>query len=106
MCEGHNRDVHGILWLIGVAPTPQGTSAMYQLWSGFIPALAILSLAGSMWAHFKRLNCHVRRCWRIGRYDVGPYKVCHRHHPDDKVTRSGVDQAHVTLTWAAERLRR
>lgn len=58
---------------------------MYQLWSGIIPALAVVSLVGGVWSHYRRINCHVHRCWRIGRYDAGPYKVCHVHHPRDDV---------------------
>lgn len=74
--------MHGLLWFLGVYPVPSGTSAMYQLWSGFIPALAIMSLVGGLWSHFKHINCHVHGCWRVGRYHVASYLVCRRHHPD------------------------
>lgn len=78
--------MHGLLWFLGVYPVPSGTSAMYQLWSGFIPALAIASLVGGLYRHFRHINCHVHRCWRLGRYEAGPYKVCARHHPRDDVS--------------------
>lgn len=74
--------MHGLLWFLGVYPVPSGTSAMYQLWSGFIPALAIVSLLGGAWAHFKHINCHVHHCLRLGRYHVGNSLLCRRHHPD------------------------
>lgn len=93
--------MHGLLWFIGVSPVPDGTSPMYQLWSGFVPALAILSLVGGLWSHYKRINCHVHGCWRIGRYDVEGFKVCHAHHPDEQVKRGGVEWRHL-LSKAGE----
>lgn len=78
---------------------------MYQLWSGFIPALAVVSLVGGLWSHYKHVNCHVHRCWRVGRYIVRGYKVCHRHHPDDGVTRRGVDHGAVVDAWTVSTVR-
>lgn len=46
-----------------------------SLWITFILVLI------PVWYHHK---CHVRHCWRWGRFLVagGQYRVCHHHHPD------------------------
>jgi hypothetical protein len=31
---------------------------------------------------FRKHNCHVRGCWRIGHHPLGPYLLCRKHHPD------------------------
>jgi hypothetical protein len=89
--------VHGFLWFLGVYPVPAGTSAMYQLWSGLIPALAVLSLAGGLVTAYRRATCHVGPCYRIGRYPVagGQFKVCRRHHPDETVRNGDLTAAHL-----------
>lgn len=78
--------MHVLLFILGLAPYPDGTPWTYQLWSGFVPALAVLSLFGGVAAHLKLINCHVHRCPRLGRYPVagGKFKVCAKHspHPD------------------------
>lgn len=94
--------MHGLLWFLGVYPVPSGTSAMYQLWSGFVPALAVLSLAGGVWSHYKHINCQVRGCPRIGRYFAAGYRVCHRHHPDPQVGRGGVPRETVIAAQQRE----
>ena len=88
--------MHGLLWFFGVYPTPPGTSPMYQLWSGFLPALMVLSLLGSLTAVLRSMNCHVSGCPRIGRYRVagGRFRVCARHHPDERL-HGTVTHAHV-----------
>lgn len=75
----------GWLYGIGVHPYPASGSTpwTYQMWSGIIPALTVLTLFGAVIQHYRAINCHVHRCWRIGRFEVagGQYKVCRRHHP-------------------------
>jgi hypothetical protein len=77
----------GWAFAIGVHPYPAGTPWTYQLWSGFIPGLAIASLITSVWAYVRSVNCHVHGCLRVGRYPVagGMFKVCGPHHPEDAV---------------------
>lgn len=87
--------MHAFLWFIGVSPTPQGTSPMYQLWSGLTPSLVIFG-ASIRWLGGR--ECHVAGCHRHGRYDIGPYRVCTRHHPDDAIQK-GVTQEHVTAWY-------
>lgn len=80
---------HLVLWLLGIWPTPTGTPLTYQLWSGFIPAVAII---GVIWPF---VNCHVEGCPRYGKYKVEGFKVCHVHHPDDNVGHRGVSHEHL-----------
>lgn|SRR5512146_1347024 len=80
---------HAVPWLLGVYPAPAGTPWTYQLWSGFIPAAAIV---GVIWPF---VNCHVEGCPRYGKYRVEGFKVCHIHHPSDEVRKSGVSHAHI-----------
>lgn len=92
---------HWIGWLLGVYPTPEGTSPMYQVWSGFVPAMAVV-YACVNWVH--RSNCHVHRCWRPGRFPAGQYKVCRKHHPDidSHVTQAMVDEDHLLRKVSAD----
>lgn len=89
----------GWLYGIGVHPYPASSSTpwTYQMWSGIIPALTVLSLIGALVTGFQHVNCHVHRCWRIGRYPVadGHFKVCRFHHPDDPVREGKVTAEHV-----------
>lgn len=80
---------HAVLWFVGVYPVPAGTSPMYQLWSGFIPALAILSIV------YPFVNCHEETCWRFGRYHIDGFRVCYVHHPDPEVRKHGVSLRHL-----------
>lgn len=74
--------LHGLMFALGIYPAPSGTPWTYQLWSGFIPALAVMSLIGGVGTIIRRHNCHIHGCWRTGSYPVGEYRVCKRHHDD------------------------
>jgi hypothetical protein len=72
----------GWLYGIGVHPYPASSSTpwTYQLLSGFVPALTVVSLAtllGGAWHH---VNCHAEGCWRIGKHKVDGSPWCSRHH--------------------------
>ena len=57
----------------------------YNIISG---PLADITLLGGAYAILRRHNCHVQRCWRIGRHQVAgtTYLVCRKHHPDPSPT--------------------
>lgn len=64
-----------------------GNSPQYLFWSGAGSDLAYLTVAGAAFGAYRRHNCRMRRCWRLGRYEfAGPGGVtqmlCHVHHPD------------------------
>jgi hypothetical protein len=76
----------GLLYAFGVHPYPESSSTpwTYQLWSGLIPALTIVSLLGAVFTHYRLVNCTVHFCPRVGRFPIagGAYKVCRHHHGD------------------------
>jgi hypothetical protein len=55
----------------------------YGVWSGFGGALPDVMIGTALAAWYWHRNCHVRRCWRLGRHPVDgtPYITCRRHHP-------------------------
>lgn len=81
---------HFILHILGI-DTQQ--SEFYDFWSG-IATQASLLFAGI--AVYRRHNCHKHLCPFIGRYKVGPYFVCRRHHPDmpHRITLEHIQYAH------------
>lgn len=80
---------HAVGFVMGIYPTPAGTPFTYQLWSGVVPAVAIV---GVIWPF---VNCHVEGCPRYGRYRVEGFKVCHIHHPSDAVGKKGITAENV-----------
>lgn len=87
---------HLILWLIGVYPTPMGTSPFYQFWSGLGLALVVTA---NRWlsTEWRKNRCHVEHCWHLGAYPAagGVYYVCRKHHPHLEVREGGVTAEHV-----------
>jgi hypothetical protein len=80
---------HGWGWLyaLGVHPYPASSSTpwTYQLWSGFLPALTVVALLGSVAGWYRSANCKWERCPRIGHFrDSRGVKWCWKHHPDHK----------------------
>jgi hypothetical protein len=71
---------YGDRFAIGIWPVPQGTPWTYQLESGFVPALTVVSLVtllGGAWHH---VNCHQSGCARIGKHKVDGTPWCSLHH--------------------------
>jgi hypothetical protein len=66
---------------IGVHPYPESSSTpwTYQLYSGFLPALTVLTLLGSVLSLWHLHNCHQDRCWRLGKHRVDGTPWCSRH---------------------------
>jgi hypothetical protein len=85
---------NAFLHFIGVRPlAPSGAN---DFWSGFGSDLAEFSFIGVFYVTFRKHNCHVKWCWRIGRQKVDgtDYVVCRRHHPKEAPTHAEVLQAH------------
>jgi hypothetical protein len=59
--------------------------------------LADITLLGGAYAIYRRHNCHVKGCWRIGRHPVAgtDHIVCRKHHPQDSPTAEQVLADHV-----------
>lgn len=83
--------IHSVLHILGI-DTQQ--SYWYDFWSGIATQASLLFAAIAV---LRRCNCHVHRCWRIGRHPVGgtSWQVCRRHHPaDGRVSHGDVIDAH------------
>jgi hypothetical protein len=83
---------------LGLWPVPQGTPWEYQLWSGVLPALTVVTLVGSAASLYRVHNCHASRCWRLGKHKVDGTPWCNLHHEDAR------EQASATLNDVVERL--
>lgn len=84
--------VHWLQHVLGL-DNPSGPWELF--WSGFGSDLGEWTIAATPFVLWRRHNCHVKRCWRIGRHRVEgtPFVVCRRHHPDDHVTAQDVAAA-------------
>lgn len=70
---------------------------VYLAWSGAVGVLErLIELAVIAFILLYHHNCHVHRCWRIGRYHAagGAYMVCARHNPDGKPDHARILAAH------------
>lgn len=65
-------------WLAHVLGLDSASGPWYLWWSGVCGDLSLLGAAAVV---IRRHQCHVRRCWRIGRHGIDGYVVCRRHHP-------------------------
>ena len=80
---------HWLAHFFGVA-SGDSNSPAYLFWSGAGSDLAYLSVLAAAIGVYRKHNCQMRRCWRIGRHeftdpDGGVTRaVCWRHHPDVK----------------------
>jgi hypothetical protein len=72
----------GWLYGFGVHPYPASSSTpwTYQLLSGLVPALTVLSLATFIAGAWRHVNCHEPRCWRTGKHKVDGTPWCNHHH--------------------------
>ena len=68
---------------------------VYGFWSGFGSDVGELAIVGGLVSIYRRHNCEVHRCWRLGRHTTAAgHAVCRRHHPDDHLTVQDIDDAH------------
>lgn len=56
----------------------------YGFWSGFGSDVGEVTIFAGLIAVYRRHNCHIRGCPRIGHHQVEgtEWVVCRRHHPD------------------------
>lgn len=71
----------GLLYALGVHPYPASSSTpwTYQMWSGIIPALTVLTLFGSLGGFYHLHNCHWKGCLRLGKHRLGGTPWCTVH---------------------------
>jgi hypothetical protein len=86
------------LYAIGLQPYPasSGTPWTYRLRSGFMPALTVLTLLGSVTALYHLHQCTYQGCWRLGKHRINgtPWG---RRHQDSAGRQATVEQLLVTL---------
>jgi len=75
------RVINDILTFLG---TTNGSGRWYLWWSGMFGNLTIFA---AMILFYRKHNCHVHRCFRVGRFAAVDTRnvehiVCKRHHPD------------------------
>ncbi|MCB1040816.1 MAG: hypothetical protein R2701_00210 [Acidimicrobiales bacterium] len=65
-----------------------GPDIYYNFWSGFGADLGegtlIVAVGVGVSTFLRKVNCHAKGCWRIGRHELEgtPYVLCRHHHPD------------------------
>lgn len=69
----YNQLVSFLFHLLGL-DDPGGS--WYLFWSGFGADIPMLCAIGTL---YYRHNCHIRRCWRIGRHHDGQTITCRKH---------------------------
>lgn len=74
-------------WLAVHTGTLNEQGTYYAFFSGFGSDLGELTIITGMLAVYRKHNCHVRWCLRLGRHDLTDpstaltYRLCRRHHP-------------------------
>lgn len=79
----------GWLYALGVHPYPgPQTPWTYQLESGFLPALTVLTLLGALVSLYRLHVCHYETCWHLGRHRLNgsPWCNAHRHYGEHDVS--------------------
>jgi hypothetical protein len=76
------EEVAPMNWLAHVLGLTNLSGPFYGFWSGFGSDLGEVTIIGLGFGAFRHVNCHAKRCWRIGRHPVEgtPFKECSRHH--------------------------
>lgn len=82
-----------VIWHWFLTVTGVTDPTWYNWWSGIVGDFGLLGIFA---LGYKKLNCHVDGCRRIGLHHVGQYTVCRRHHPDTpkRVTMVHIIKAH------------
>ena len=76
-----------------------GPDKYYNFWSGFgsdLGEATLISAVGvGVYTGLRKVNCHTKGCWRIGKHqlDGTPYVLCRHHHPG--VPSKGASHQHI-----------
>jgi hypothetical protein len=73
---------------IGVYPAPSGTPWTYQLESGFLPSLTVITLVSIFSGAWHHVNCHHPHCWRIGKHKINGTPWCNTHQDEARPDRT------------------
>jgi hypothetical protein len=82
-------------WILELTGSKSSSSMAYNFWSGFGGDITIiLSFLAAPIVLFRKNNCHVRWCFRIGRHGFSDpetgltHNLCRKHHPDHPGSRA------------------
>ena len=76
-----------------------GPDKYYNFWSGFgsdLGEATLISAVGlGLYTGLRKVNCHTKGCWRIGKHQLSgtPYVLCRHHHPG--VPSKGASHEHI-----------
>jgi len=76
-----------------------GPDKYYNFWSGFgsdLGEATLISAVGvGLYTGMRKVNCHTKGCWRIGKHRLEgtPYVLCRHHHPG--VPSKGASHEHI-----------
>ena len=84
-----------LYWHLGI----NGSGPYYGFWSGFGSDLAEFAIVGGiatgLYTFLRKHNCHTTGCWRVGlRHTAAGDIVCHRHHPEGRLTHADIIARH------------
>ena len=84
-----------------------GPDQYYNFWSGFgsdLGEVTLISAVGvGVYTGVRKVNCHTKGCWRIGRHPLEgtPYVLCRHHHPH--VPSGGATHEHILEQYRRHR---
>lgn len=82
-------------WLLHVLGVDNVAGRAYAWWSGAGSDIGEIALIGAVLGLFRRHNCEVKWCPRLGRHlTAAGHRLCRRHHPDDHLTAEAAAAAH------------
>lgn len=90
-------------WIMHATGSDDLSGPEYGFWSGFAGDLTVFAaLAAYPWVAYRRHNCQVKRCWRIGRHELTDTdgvkrSLCHVHHPGVKRRQLNREDLHLYL---------
>lgn len=82
-------------WILTFTGSNNESGTAYGFWSGFGSDIGEVVIIGGLVSMYRKHNCEVHGCWRLGRHrTAGGHVVCRTHHPDDRLTAEQVAEAH------------
>lgn len=92
--------VHLWWWIQRVTGGSNVSGVAYGEWSGFLSDISEFLILGGVIGLYRKHNCHVKGCPRIGKHPVGQYVVCKKHHPG--TPQGDITPQHIQLAYNKE----
>src|SRR5580692_7333004 len=89
-------------WFLRYTGADAESGTWYWFWSGFGGAIPDFLILGSIITIYRRHNCHVKGCFRLGKPVEGtPYLACPAHHPGHEGNKRSVSEDVIQLAHKA-----